>query len=135
MPSRSIRNSPNGLVPGAFPVVSVGVSRPEAIEPTQRLCRLPERQGLRKLAGRIPTHSAHDLPRRLDLGESIRSMSNEGGVNSNGHLGRMISIVEPRVVQGRADDAKRLNPERPKVIAGPAKSRDRASTDRTIQPA
>src|SRR5437667_7097480 len=71
----------------------------------------------------------------VGLKPSIRSMSNEGGVNSNGHLGRMISIVEPRVVQGRADDGKRLNPERPKAIAGPAKSRDRASTERTIEPA
>jgi hypothetical protein len=34
----------------------------------------------------------------------------------------MISIVETGVVQGRADDGKGLDPERPKAIAGPSKS-------------
>jgi hypothetical protein len=39
------------------------------------------------------------------------------------------------VVQSRADDGKRLDPEGPKAIAGPPQSCDRASTERTIDPA
>src|SRR5215813_12267990 len=111
----------DGLVPGAFPIVYVAGSWLEAVEPTQRLCRLPERQGFRKLAGGIDALSAYDFPRRLDPRESIRSMSNEGGVNGDGPAGRMVSIIEARVVQGRADDRKCLDPERPKAIADPSK--------------
>src|SRR5262245_50926785 len=46
-----------------------------------------------------------------------------------------MSIVEARVVQGRADDGKCLDPERPKAIADPSKSCDRASAERTKDPA
>ena len=57
--------TPPSNLPGAFPVVSVGVSRPEAIEPTQRLCRLPERQGFRKLAGRTATRLNPERPKAI----------------------------------------------------------------------
>src|SRR5438445_224892 len=57
--------TPRSNLPGAFPVVSVGVNRPEAIEPTQRLCRLPERQGFRKLAGRIATRLNPERPKAI----------------------------------------------------------------------
>jgi len=62
-------------------------------------------------------------------------MGNEGGVNGDCYAGRVISIIEARIVQRRTDDGKRLDPEGPKAIAGQAKSRDRASTERTVKSA
>ena len=62
-------------------------------------------------------------------------MGNEGRVNGDCHARWMISIIEARVVQRRTDDGKRLDPEGPKAIAGQAKCRDRASTERTIESA
>jgi hypothetical protein len=47
----------------------------------------------------------------------------------------MISKIEARVIPRRTDDGKRLDPEGPKAIAGHAKLRDRASTERTIESA
>ena len=61
-------------------------------------------------------------------------MSGEGGINGNGHAGRMVSIVEARVVQRRADDSQRLDPEGPQALAGLAKCRDRTSTEWTVEP-
>src|SRR4030095_3504877 len=91
------------LVPRAFPVVSVSLSRLEAVEAPQCLCPLPEAQGVAQLAGWIAAHGAHDLPRRIYLRESIRLMSNEGGVNGDCQPGRMISIIKARVVPRPSD--------------------------------
>jgi hypothetical protein len=60
-------------------------------------------------------------------------MSNEGGVNGDRQAGGTITIVKTRVVQRRSDDGKRFDTEGPKTVAGLAKRRDRASTERTME--